>query len=130
MGAWRRRRLAVDAAKPSFAAVLWNLWFLLALVAVDRGRCRALLVSAHHGAAFGTNNLIGETGAVLSPAVSGVLCDATGAWSPAVSLHAGSPRALLLFLLVRESPVLGRRQAPETEGRLGPRVRPSQRTAV
>ena len=34
---------------------------------------------AHHGAAFGMNNLIGEIGAVLSPAVSGALRDATGA---------------------------------------------------
>jgi MFS family permease len=35
----------------------------------------------HHGAAFGMNNLIGEIGAVLSPAVSGALRDATGGWS-------------------------------------------------
>ena len=36
-----------------------------------------------HGAAFGMNNLIGEIGAVLSPAVSGALRDATGGWSAA-----------------------------------------------
>ena len=35
---------------------------------------------ALHGAAFGMNNLIGEIGAVLSPAVSGALRDATGGW--------------------------------------------------
>jgi hypothetical protein len=63
-----------------------------------------------------------------------VLRDATGAWSAAVFLDAGLIAcAVLLFLFVRESAksqVLNRRQAPETESRLGPRVRPSQRTAV
>ncbi len=43
---------------------------------------------AHHGAAFGMNNLIGEIGAVLSPAVSGALRDATGGWSAAVFVDA------------------------------------------
>jgi MFS transporter, ACS family, D-galactonate transporter len=89
---------------------------------------------AHHGAAFGMNNLIGETGAVLSPAVSGVLRDATGAWSAAVFLDAGLiAGAVLLFLFVREaapSQVLGRREARDSESRLGPRVQPSRRTAV
>jgi MFS family permease len=89
---------------------------------------------AHHGAAFGMNNLIGETGAVLSPAVSGVLRDATGAWSAAVFLDAGLIAcAVVLFLFVREaatSQVLGRGKTPDAESRLGPRVQPSQRTAV
>ena len=43
----------------------------------------------HHGAAFGMNNLIGEIGAVLSPAVSGALRDATGGWSAAIFVDAG-----------------------------------------
>jgi MFS family permease len=89
---------------------------------------------AHHGAAFGMNNLIGETGAVLSPAVSGVLRDATGAWSAAVFLDAGLIACtVLLFLFVREaatSQVLGRGKTTDAESRLGPRVQPSQRTAV
>ena len=89
---------------------------------------------AHHGAAFGMNNLIGETGAVLSPAVSGVLRDATGAWSAAVFLDAGLIAcAVILFLFVREaarSQVLGRGKTQETESRLGPRMQPSRRTAV
>jgi len=89
---------------------------------------------AHHGAAFGMNNLIGETGAVLSPAISGVLRDATGAWSAAVFLDAGLIAcAVVLFLFVRErahSQVLGRRQAPDRESRLGPRIQPSRRTTV
>ena len=58
---------------------------------------------AHHGAAFGMNNLIGETGAVLSPAVSGVLRDATGAWSAAVFLDAG-----LIACAVRAVPLRAR----------------------
>jgi ACS family D-galactonate transporter-like MFS transporter len=78
---------------------------------------------AHHGAAFGMNNLIGETGAVLAPAVSGALRDATGAWSAAVFLDAGLiAGAVLLLLFVREaakSQVLGRQRpagAPATVG--------------
>ena len=47
----------------------------------------------HHGAAFGMNNLIGEIGAVLSPAVSGALRDATGGWSAAIFLDAGADRS-------------------------------------
>ena len=33
-------------------------------------------------------NLIGETGAVLSPAISGVLRDSTGGWTAAVWMDA------------------------------------------
>ncbi|MFI6345796.1 MFS transporter [Streptomyces sp. NPDC050560] len=40
------------------------------------------------GSAFGMENLIGETGAVLSPAVGGVLRDSTGSWNAAVWLDA------------------------------------------
>jgi MFS transporter, ACS family, D-galactonate transporter len=67
---------------------------------------------AYHGSAFGMNNLIGEIGAVLSPAVSGALRDSTGEWSAAVFLDAGLIAcAVLLLLCVRErakSRVLGR----------------------
>ncbi|KAF4406357.1 MFS transporter [Streptomyces lycii] len=41
------------------------------------------------GSAFGMQNLIGEMGAVLSPAISGVLRDRTGGWTAAVWLDAG-----------------------------------------
>jgi MFS transporter, ACS family, D-galactonate transporter len=89
---------------------------------------------AHHGAAFGMNNLIGEIGAVLSPAVSGVLRDATGAWTAAVFVDAGLiAAAVLLLLCVRESAVsrvLNRAPAPDGESRLGPRMQPSRRTVV
>ncbi|NJQ03591.1 MFS transporter [Streptomyces zingiberis] len=40
------------------------------------------------GSAFGMQNLIGEIGAVLSPAISGVLRDRTGDWTAAVWLDA------------------------------------------
>jgi MFS family permease len=59
---------------------------------------------AHHGAAFGMNNLIGEIGAVLSPAVSGALRDATGGWTAAIFLDAGLIAcAVVLFVFVREA---------------------------
>jgi MFS transporter, ACS family, D-galactonate transporter len=41
------------------------------------------------GSAFGLNNTIGEIRAVLSPAVSGALRDATGGWEAAIFLDAG-----------------------------------------
>jgi MFS transporter, ACS family, D-galactonate transporter len=56
------------------------------------------------GAAFGLWNLIGEMGAVLSPAISGVLRDATGNWNAAVLLDAGIIlTSFVLLLFVRES---------------------------
>jgi MFS family permease len=59
---------------------------------------------AMHGAAFGMNNLIGEIGAVLSPAVSGALRDATGDWAAAIFVDAGLiAMAIVLFLYVREA---------------------------
>jgi ACS family D-galactonate transporter-like MFS transporter len=81
---------------------------------------------AYHGAAFGMNNLIGEIGAVLSPAISGTLRDATGAWSAAVFLDAGLiAAAVILLAFVREASrddVLGQgpterfRRAPQLTG--------------
>jgi MFS family permease len=55
------------------------------------------------GAAFGLMNLIAEMGAVLSPAISGVLRDATGDWSAAVLLDAGLILgSFVLLCFVRE----------------------------
>jgi Sugar phosphate permease len=55
------------------------------------------------GSAFGMMNLIGETGAVLAPAVGGVLRDATGSWATAVWLDAGLVVAgLCVLVFVRE----------------------------
>jgi MFS transporter, ACS family, D-galactonate transporter len=56
------------------------------------------------GAAFGLWNLFGEMGAVLSPAVSGVLRGATGDWTAAVMLDAGILlSSFVVLLFVRES---------------------------
>jgi MFS transporter, ACS family, D-galactonate transporter len=58
----------------------------------------------HRGSAFGMNNLVGEIGAVLAPAVAGTLRDATGNWTAAVYLDAGLIAiAAVLFMFVRES---------------------------
>lgn len=55
------------------------------------------------GAAFGMENLFGEMGAVLSPAISGVLRGATGSWTAAVLLDAGVILvSFVLLLFVRE----------------------------
>ena len=63
-----------------------------------------IAATEHHGAAFGMNNLIGEIGAVLSPAVSGALRDATGGWSTAIFLDAALiGGAVILFLFVRDT---------------------------
>ncbi len=60
--------------------------------------------AAYLGAAFGLWNLIGEMGAVLSPAISGVLRDATGNWNTAVFLDAGIIlTSFVLLLFVQES---------------------------
>jgi MFS transporter, ACS family, D-galactonate transporter len=68
------------------------------------------------GAAFGLMNLIAEMGAVLSPAISGVLRDATGGWSAAVLLDAGLILAsFVLLCFVREERV----QAPPAAARPG-----------
>src|ERR671916_116327 len=59
---------------------------------------------AYLGAAFGMWNLIGEIGAVLSPAISGVLRDTTGSWNTAVMVDAGIILgSIVLLLFVRES---------------------------
>ena len=77
--------------------------------------------------------VIGETGAVLSPAARGAPRRdrrMVGRRLPHAGLIAC---AVVLFLFVRErahSQVLGRPQAPEGESRLGPRVLPSRRTTV
>jgi MFS transporter, ACS family, D-galactonate transporter len=54
---------------------------------------------AYLGAMFGMMNLIGEIGAVLSPAVSGALRDATGSFTAAVYLDAGIILVAFVLLL-------------------------------
>lgn len=59
---------------------------------------------AYMGAAFGMWNLIAEIGAVLSPAVSGVLRGATGGWATAVMVDGAIVLVgFVLILFVRES---------------------------
>lgn len=85
---------------------------------------------AHHGAAFGMNNLIGEIGAVLSPAVSGALRDATGGWSAAVFVDAALiGGAVILFLLVREATNAGERPAGRFRRATSQRTTASSSTA-
>ena len=80
-----------------------NVWLMAALLFCASTFFNAMQPIAHamladiaapenHGAAFGMNNLIGEIGAVLSPAVSGALRDATGGWSAAIFVDAGADR--------------------------------------
>jgi ACS family D-galactonate transporter-like MFS transporter len=99
-----------------------NVWVLAALLfsastffnamqPIAQGMLADIAPQRLHGAAFGMNNLIGEIGAVLSPAVSGALRDTTGGWSTAIFLDAGLIAvAVVLFLFVQErrsSSVLG-----------------------
>jgi MFS family permease len=78
-----------------FFNALQPIWHALAADLVPKA---ALL-----GAAFGMMNLIGEMGAVLSPAISGVLRDATGDWTAAVYLDGGLMLvSFVLLCLVRE----------------------------
>jgi MFS transporter, ACS family, D-galactonate transporter len=78
-----------------FFNALQPIWHALAADLVPKA---ALL-----GAAFGMMNLISEMGAVLSPAISGVLRDATGNWNAAVFLDGGLMLvSFLLLCFVRE----------------------------
>ena len=114
------------------AAGAANVWVMAALLFSASTFFNAMQPIAHamiadiaapeqHGAAFGMNNLIGEIGAVLSPAVSGALRDATGGWAAAVFVDAALiGGAVLLFLFVREAarseagPAGRFRRAPES----------------
>jgi MFS transporter, ACS family, D-galactonate transporter len=79
-----------------FFNALQPMWHALAADLVPK--------AALMGAAFGLMNLISEMGAVLSPAISGVLRDATGDWTAAVFLDAGLILvSFVLFCFVRES---------------------------
>ncbi|MGH3368996.1 MAG: MFS transporter [Nocardioidaceae bacterium] len=79
------------AAHPS----LWVMGVLLfsaslffnALQPVGHALTAEIAPPALRGSAFGMQNLIGEMGAVLSPAISGVLRDSTGGWEAAVWLN-------------------------------------------
>jgi MFS-type transporter involved in bile tolerance (Atg22 family) len=72
-----------------------------------------LTLPAYLGAMFGMMNLIGEIGAVLSPAISGVLRGATGTWTAAVMLDGAIVLAgFVLILFVRETRVAEAEKSP------------------
>lgn len=88
----------VMAALVFFASLFFN-----ALQPIWHAFAADIAEPSQRGSAFGMMNLVSEIGAVLSPAVSGVLRDATGTWSSAVYLDAFLIVAgLLLFAMVRE----------------------------
>jgi MFS family permease len=90
------------AAHPS----LWAMGLLLfaaslffnALQPVGHALVAELARPDLRGSAFGMENLIGETGAVLAPAIGGVLRDSTGGWTAAIWLDAGLVVAGFLVL--------------------------------
>jgi ACS family D-galactonate transporter-like MFS transporter len=77
--------------------------FFNALQPISHALLADLVDPACRGTAFGISNLVGETGAVLSPAISGVLRDATGSWAAALYLDAGVILgSFVLIAFVRE----------------------------
>jgi MFS family permease len=107
--------VAVASGTPSvwlLAGLLFSAsTFFNAMQPIAQAMLADIAEPSRHGAAFGMNNLIGETGAVLSPAISGALRDATGGWEAAIFLDAGLIAcAVVLFCFVRErrsSEILG-----------------------
>ncbi|HEV7933963.1 MAG TPA: MFS transporter [Actinomadura sp.] len=91
------------AAKPS----LWVMGLLLftaslffnALQPIGHALTADIAQPELRGSAFGMQNLIGEMGAVLSPAIGGVLRDRTGDWTAAVWLDAAIVIAGLCLLI-------------------------------
>ncbi|NJC82822.1 MFS transporter [Planosporangium mesophilum] len=74
------------------------------------------------GTAFGMSNLVGETGAVLSPAISGVLRDVTGSWAAAIYLDAAIIlTSFVLITFVRERQFAHREdELPATDAAVEP----------
>jgi ACS family D-galactonate transporter-like MFS transporter len=100
--------------------------FFNAMQPIAHAMVAEIAAPEQHGAAFGMNNLIGEIGAVLSPAVSGALRDSTGGWSAAVFLDAGLIfAAILLFVFVREAS-----RTERGDGTAGNRFQRSRQTAT
>ncbi len=78
--------------------------FFNALQPVAHALVADIAAPARRGAAFGTYNLIGEIGAVLSPTISGAMRDSFGGWAPAVYLDGALMLgSALLVLFVREA---------------------------
>jgi ACS family D-galactonate transporter-like MFS transporter len=86
--------------------------FFFALQPMAHALAADITLPAYMGAMFGMMNLIGEIGAVLSPAISGVLRGATGNWTTAVMLDGAIVLAgFVLIVFVRETraPTAGKR---------------------
>ncbi len=78
--------------------------FFNALQPISQALTADIAPEENRGSAFGMWNMIGETGAVLSPAISGVLRDATGSWAAALYLDGAIVFASFCVLaLVRET---------------------------
>lgn len=78
--------------------------FFFALQPMAHALAADLTLPIYMGAMFGMMNLVGEIGAVLSPAISGVLRGATGGWGAAVMLDAVIVlAAFVLLMFIRES---------------------------
>jgi MFS transporter, ACS family, D-galactonate transporter len=74
-------------SQPIMAALLFAAGlFFAALQPVSHAMVANLAPPENRGSAFGTYNLIGEIGAVLSPTISGTLRDYYGGWAPAIYL--------------------------------------------
>ena len=87
--------------------------FFFALQPMSHALAADLTLPAYLGAMFGMMNLIGEIGAVLSPAISGVLRGATGTWTAAVMLDGVIVLAgFVLILFVRETRVAEAEKSP------------------
>jgi MFS family permease len=77
--------------------------FFNALQPISHALLADLAKPAVRGTAFGMSNLVGETGAVLSPAISGILRDVTGSWAAAIYLDAAIILgSFVLIVFVRE----------------------------
>jgi MFS-type transporter involved in bile tolerance (Atg22 family) len=85
--------------------------FFNALQPISHALLADLAKPAVRGTAFGMSNLVGETGAVLSPAISGVLRDATGSWATAIYLDAAIILgSFVLIVFVREKQLAHREE--------------------
>src|SRR3954447_13318231 len=97
----------ISGDRPSVSAMAALLFtastFFNAMQPMAHAMLADITAPEYRGSAFGMNNLVGEIGAVLAPAVAGTLRDATGNWTAAVYLDAALIGiAALLFVFVRE----------------------------
>jgi MFS family permease len=100
-----------SAARPSLLVMGLLLFsaslFFNALQPIGHALTAEIAEPRLRGSAFGMQNLIGEMGAVLAPAIGGALRDSTGSWTLAVWLDAAIVIAGLCVLI----PVRARRRA-------------------